>query len=385
MIDIQPYTPPAILDDTDVDTIHARMLADLPENIDQTEGGFAWDMTRPSAIEKSYAMEALNYVVQIMFPEWATGYFLDLHARRCGISRKEAVAATGYVRVIGTTNVLIARNFVFCTPATPISSSIEFLVTEATTLEYDSENEDYRATIPVVCAEKGIVGNVPSDSVILMSVPLTGITSVTNPAAMGAGAEEETDDELRERIMEIDRTRETSFIGNDNDYVRWAKQIEGVGSAATIREWMGAGTGTVKVLIMDTEGAPASQTLINKVYNHIAGSDDDPSTRLMPIGAILTVATATPLGLDIAAEVELADGYAISTIEASFRTALLAVFDKAKEEKVLRYTDVCNALHDTAGVLDYFNLTVNSGTQNVTIAIDNFPTVSTMSLTEAGD
>ena len=384
MADIIEYTPPAILDDMDVDTIHARMLADLPSNIDQTEGGFAWDMTYPSAIEKSYAMEALNTVVQIMFPEWATGYFLDLHARRVGISRKDAVAATGYVRVIGTTNVLIARNFVFCTPATPTSSSIEFLATEAVTLEYNESTEDFRAIVPVVCSEAGIVGNVPKDSVILMSVPLTGITEVTNPAAMGAGAEQETDDELRERIMEIDRTRESSFIGNDNDYVRWAKQIEGVGSAATIREWMGPGTGTVKLLIMDTEGEPAGQTLIDKVYDHIAGTDDDPGTRLMPIGAILTVATATPFGLDIAAEVELEEGVALSTVEASFRAALLTVFDKAKEDKVLRYVDVCNALHDTAGVVDYFNLTVNEDTRNIAIAIDDFPTISTMTLTEAG-
>ncbi len=384
MADIKEYTPPAILNDTDADAIHARMLADLPDNIDQTEGGFAWDMTYPSAIEKSYAMEALNVVIKIMFPEWATGYFLDLHARRCGITRKEAVPATGYVRVTGTTNVLIARNFVFCTPATPTSSSIEFLASEAVTLEYDEENEDFRATVPVVCSEAGTVGNVPKDSVILMSVPLTGITEATNPAAMGAGAEEETDDELRERIMELDRTRESSFVGNDNDYVRWAKQVEGVGSAVTIREWKGKGTGTVKVLIMDTDGEPAGQTLIDKVYDHIAGTDDNPGTRIMPIGAILTVATATPFGLDIAAEVELDDGSTLSTVEASFRDALHAVFDKAKEEKVLRYADVCNAMHDTAGVLDYFNLTIDGGTKNIPIAIDDFPVVSTMTLTEAG-
>lgn len=384
MVDIIEYTPPAILDDMDVDTIHARMLADLPDNIDQTEGGFAWDMTRPSAIEKSYTMEALNTVVQIMFPEWATGYFLDLHARRCGVARKAAIPAMGYVRVIGTANVLIAKNFVFCTPATPISSSIEFLVTEAVTLEYDEANEDYRATVPVVCAEPGIVGNVPKDSIVLMSVPLSGITEVTNPEAMGAGAEEETDNELRERVMEIDRTRESSFIGNDNDYKRWAKQVEGVGGAAVIREWMGAGTGTVKVLVMDAEGQPASQALLNKVYTHIMGTVDTPEERLAPIGAIVTVATAQPLELNISAEVELDEGYELDTVKTSFRAALLAYFDQAKEEGVLRYTGVGNALHDTPGVLDYFSLTVNSGTANITVGIEDFPTIDTLTLTEAG-
>ncbi len=385
MADILEYTPPAILDDMDVDTIHARMLKDLPDNIDQTEGGFAYDMTRPSAIEKSYAMEALNTVVQIMFPEWATGSFLDLHARRCGISRKPAVASTGYVRVTGTTNVLIAKNFVFCTPATPISYSLRFLATEAVTLELDAGSEDgrYIGIVPVKCAETGTVGNVPKDSVVLMAVPLPGITEVTNPKAMGTGAEEEMDDELRERIMEIDRSRETSYIGNDNDYKRWAKQVEGVGSAAVIREWMGKGTGTVKVLIIDADGNPASQALIDKVYTHIMGAADEPDQRIAPIGAVLTVATSVAMEIGITAEVILEDGYTIETVTSAFRSALTKYFDEAKEEKMLRYTRVGSTLSETPGVMDYRQLFVNGSRQNLPVAIDDFPTLSSLNLVEA--
>lgn len=384
MADDNTYTPPQILDDMDVDTIHARMMNDLPVNIDQTEGGFAWDMTRPSAIEKASAMEAVNAAVQIFFPEWAEGEFLDLHARRCGLSRKEAAFATGYVRVIGTTNVLIAVNFIFCTPATPISSSVEFAATEAVTLEYDSENDDYRATVPVKCTEQGIVGNVPADSVILMSVPLQGITEVTNLAAIGGGAEIETDDALRERIMEQDRSRLTSYIGNDSDYKRWAKEVEGVGAAAVIREWMGAGTGTVKVIIMNDSGEPASNTLITKVYNHIMGPDDEPDKRLAPIGAVLTVATAQAMTINIEAEIFLEDGYTLETVEAGFRAGLLNYFDEAKEEGAVRYTRVGSTLSETPGVLDYRNLFINDLRQNLTVGVEDFPTITSLTLTEAG-
>lgn len=392
MADIKEYTPPEKLAETDVDTIHTRMLSEIPSNIDQTEGGFVWDMTRPSAMEKSYAMEALNVVIQIMFPEWAEGDFLDLHARRSGISRKSAAAATGFVRVVGTSDVLIPKNFVFCTAATPISSSVEFVTTQAATLllDPDSEEERYVADIPVACTEAGSFGNVPRDSIVLMSIPLYGITEVYNPEIMGGGAEEETDNELRQRIMEIDRTRETSYIGNNNDYKRWAMQVEGVGNATTIPEWMGKGTGTVKVLVMAADGGLAGQALLDKVYNYIMGEGENSDSRLAPVGAILTVATAIPMSIAITAQIVLEEGYTIETVSTAFRAALTAYFDEAKAETIdlqegtiLRYTRVGRALSETAGVVDYSELYINGARQNILVAIDDFPIVDDLTLTQA--
>lgn len=383
MADVTSYTPPEILNDIDVDTIHARMLKDLPDNIDQTEGGFAWDMTRPSAIEKADAMVILNAIVQILFPEWATGIFLDLHARRCGIARKAATNATGYVQVTGTAAALIPSGFVFCTPATAISSSIEYAATEDVTLEYDSESGEYKASVPVKCSEEGTVGNVPMDSIVLMSSPISGITEVTNPEAITGGTEEESDDDLRSRIMELDRTREASYIGNDSDYKRWAKEVDGVGGAAVVPEWAGRGTGTVKLIVMDSNGEPATSTLQTAVYNHIMGTAENDGTRLAPCGAILTVTTAEPMNLIIAASVALEDGYTIEQVEESFRAALLDYFDEAKEGKVLRYTGISNALHDSPGVLDFSDLTVNGEQSNIPIAIDDYPSIGELTLTEA--
>ena len=50
------YTPPPMLQSIDDDEIHARMLEALPSDIDKTEGGFAYDFTRPAALEKASAM-----------------------------------------------------------------------------------------------------------------------------------------------------------------------------------------------------------------------------------------------------------------------------------------------------------------------------------------
>ena len=380
--EITEYTPPEILQDTDVDVIHERMLDDLPVNIDQSEGGFAFDMTWPSAKEKSYVMTALNVVVQMIFPEWATGYILDRHAARNSISRKQATAAHGTLKVTGTSNVLIPLGYVFATPATAITSSIEYRATEQVTLELDSDTGEYVATVPITCERTGTVGNTPADSITLMVQPLSGITSVTNEDALTDGSDIETDDALRVRVMSAERTKQVSYIGNDSDYIRWALEVDGVGSAAVIREWQGPGTGTVKVVILSQTGEAASSTLQEEVYDHIMGTDEDPQTRLAPIGAILTVTTATPMTMNFTANVELEEGYTIAAVASGFREALLNYFIEAKEEKEVKYTKIASALSRTPGVSDYNTLLLNGARSNITVGVEDLPAITSLALTE---
>lgn len=383
MADENNYTVPEDLDDMDVDVIHRRMLNDLPINIDKTEGGFAYDMTRPSAMEKSYAMEALNTVVQWIFPQYSTGWVLDAHAKRAGLTRKAAVPATGVVHVVGTESVLIPKGFIFCTPATEIVSNVNYEALDDVTLEYDEDTEKYIADVQIECTEGGLIGNTPADSITLMSSPIQGIESITNPLAFTDGTEEESDEDLRERIAEHDQTTQVSHIGNDADYKRWALEIDGVGSVAVIREWAGAGTGTVKVIILNANGGQASSTLIQAVYDHIMGTDEDPDTRLAPIGAILTVTTGTPMTLNFKSDVEIDDDYTLETVTAEFRKSLLAYFTEAKDDGEIKYTRVARCLSETPGVLDYRNLFINNARNNITVGLEDLPTITSLTLTEA--
>ena len=47
------FVAPSWLNDQDAETIHKRMMAALPVDIDDTEAGFQWDLTKPSALELS--------------------------------------------------------------------------------------------------------------------------------------------------------------------------------------------------------------------------------------------------------------------------------------------------------------------------------------------
>ena len=48
---------PRFLKDSGADEIHARMLRNVSNNMDKTEGGIVWDMTRTPAMEMSETVE----------------------------------------------------------------------------------------------------------------------------------------------------------------------------------------------------------------------------------------------------------------------------------------------------------------------------------------
>lgn len=373
------YVAPRILSEMDDDIIHSRMLENLPDDIDKTEGGFAHDFTRPAALEKAEMLIAINEGLQIAFPDWSYSGYLDRIAASDGLTRKKATAASGVLNITGTPGTIIPKGFLFATPQTAISANVEFAAMETVAI-----SEDKTATVTVQCTVVGKGGNVPKNCVSLMSSPIGGIASITNPDPITGGTENETDDELRARIQEKERNGESSFIGNDSDYRRWAKEVDGVGDVIVIPEWKGAGTGTVRLIVMDVNGSPANQSILTAVYNHIM-SPDDRLQRLAPIGAILTVDTALLVPVSVSATIHLEDEASIEAVKEAFTTAFTAYFKEAREEGAVRYTRVGSILSETPGVLDYTGLRINSDVENIPISVDNYPSVGTITFGTGGE
>ena len=147
------------------------------------------------------------------------------------------------------------------------------------------------------------------------------------------------------------------------------------------------GAGTVKVSILDANGDPASAELISSVEEYI---DPEPKANGLgqaPIGANVTIATATAKPCNVAATVELgATASGIEAIEAEFETLLDEYFHTLAydgETDSMSVALVGRVLLDTPGVVDYANLTINGGTQSISIGDEEVITVGTINLTEA--
>ena len=261
------FKQPEWLDGITTRGIEEKMMANLPLDIDKTEGGFAWDLTYPTAIEKA---EMLQYymvmALKTMFPQWAEGRWLDYHAHDNGLVRRAANHAYGYVTVTGKVGRVIPQGFVFSVPSVDGSAAIDF-----ETLSACSIPESGSIDIAVQAVEAGTVGNVANDTITIMRSPIVGITNITNKEAITGGAEAESDDSLRQRIDDLLAGRGDSFVGNNADYVRWAKEVPGVGFAHTIPEYNGPNS--VKVVIVDANGVPANEQILEAVKLHIFGTN----------------------------------------------------------------------------------------------------------------
>lgn len=157
----------------------------------------------------------------------------------------------------------------------------------------------------VVATEAGIKANVGAGAVNAFSTPPADGLTVTNPSAMAGGAETQTDDALRDRVLDAYVGR---GAGNVKDYERWGLEEPGVGRVVVLPLWSGAGT--VKVVIMTAAGGAVSSTIIASLQarlDPVAGLGHG----LAPIGAVVTVDTATALNITVDAPLEPEPGYSL--------------------------------------------------------------------------
>lgn len=360
------FTPPEFVSGNDPDEIQERMMNNLPADIDNMPGGFPFDFTMPTALEKSELIQFhLVRTLMLMFPMWAWGEWLDYHAKAAGIERRPAGYASGVITVEGLAGTQIPSGTIFATAATAESSSIDFKTSEPLVI-----GESGIIEIKVSAVEAGKLSNVPAGTVVLLSKPIKGITSITNKQAITGGTERENDEILRERIQEANESESTSYVGNDSDYIRWAKEVVGVGTAIVVAEWNGPGS--VKLVILDVNGQPANGQIISDVLNHII-SPEDRLQRKAPIGATLTVVAPDVISITYSAKVILSPGYETKLVIEDFKKNLLKYYEMAKNEGVLKYTKLASTLSDTNGVSDYEDFLVNGDMQNITLREDEYP------------
>lgn len=373
----EEFVTPEFIDNSDPDTIQSRMMNNLPVDISDMPADFPYDFTMPTAIEISRLIQYnLTRTLMLMFPMWAWGEWLDLHGVSAKVTRKQASRASGHVTVTGTPGTVIKEGTVFCTEGTTDAGAIEFATTAEKTIS-DSGTVD----IAVAAVIAGAAYNVTRNTVILQKKTNTNITSVNNESPIRGGTDEEDDDTYRERILEKLRSAEISFVGCDADYIRWAKEVPGVGSALVEAEF--EGPGTVKVVISDPDGRAVGEETLQAVEDYIVSSKDR-TKRLAPIGASVTISTVQDMSVTYRAILKLESDYSIDNVKEMFLTGLKSYYKTAKDNGEIRYTVVAALLSNTDGVADFSDFLINSGTNNISVASDYYPitTIDELSFTE---
>ena len=361
------FTPPEFVDGAEPEEIQQRMMDALPDGIDDMPGGFPYDFTMPTAIEKSELIQFhLVRTLMLMFPQYAWGDWLDLHAAAAGIERRPAGYASGSVTVTGDPGTVIPDGAIFCTEATDSTPALEYAADSMAIIP-----ESGSVTVEVTAVEAGRESNTKKNTVVFALTSIKGLSTVNNPDDITGGTDVESDEDLLERIEEENFRDVATFIGNDSDYIRWAKEVVGVGDCIVVPTWNGPGT--VKLIIVDSNGEPANARLIEAVYDHIV-SPHDRSLRLLPTAcAELTVEAATTKKISYTCTGLVYDDTTdIPTIVSQFKELVMKEYSEAKVEGILVYNQVRPLITDIPGVSDFDTFLMNGAEENIPLSNDEY-------------
>lgn len=332
------YTSEKILD---------RMLDYTDDGYDKDAGGFIYDVQKPVSMELSAAHTRMENLDDRHHADTAVGDDLDEFVKPYGLTRKLATFAhCDEVVFYGTPGAVINAG-----DRVANETGILFYVSESGTI---SENGE--CILPVVCATATSKGNLPVGTINKMPVIIKGVTKVENRTAATGGSNRETDEQLRQRYY--NRASYILVPGSAEWYEDEAMSVDGVGNAKCIPTWNGGGT--VKLIILDTQMQPADESTVERVKEHFTNPI---------VGAVLTVDTFGTLEINIKATVVLSEGYDPTDVKSEFAEKVSEYLKKMKIDGDIVYINqIGSFLFNTEGVLDYDNLTLNDGAENIIIS-----------------
>ncbi|MDN4093582.1 baseplate J/gp47 family protein [Brevibacillus agri] len=334
--------------------IFDRMLSNISDKYDKTEGQFIVDASKTIAIEWSKSSEERDKIATKLFPQTSYDEWLDLWVEAHGMARKLGTKATSESPAVFTceTGVLIPKDTVVIS-----DTGLRFLTVA------DVVGVNGSASVDLIAENIGAKYNVPANSIKTIAFTINGVYSVNNPSPMVGGTDRETDDELRDRFFE--QLANPNLGGADRDYIRWAKEVEGVFDVKVIPEWEGFGTNSVKVVVYGENGDSLDSTIVQNVIDHIV-SPNDRTKRLAPSSAVVTIVTSTNVNLDITINsLSIKSGYTLASVRASIQSNLNSYIASIKPGETVVIKSLEAVIMDTEGVYDFASITVNGGTSNI--------------------
>ena len=345
-----------------------RMKDDLKNPPNKVEGSFASDNIQAVAKELLKYYDYIDFLQDQHYADTAEGEFLDAKGREVGVFRKQATRATGYCTFEGRPNIFIPNGFRVS------SDNNNYFTTDS---GYIGKNG--KVELPIEAELEGVDGNTIEESIYNFD-SLSGLRRVYNINPVSSGTDIEDDESFRERILL--RMRNPGTSGNQYHYMHWAMEVDGVGRVRVFPIWNGPGT--VKVSILDSNQRVASEDLIQKVKHHIDNDGDRKGESLAPIGALLTVSTATIKKIKIEGKILFEYGSKLTKEEVSeqLKKQVQEYIDKYISYKSSRLTvaKVIDILYNIEGIQDIINLTINGVNDSVGFEAEEIPFIESVVL-----
>ncbi len=272
------------------EAIKDRNLANLESAMNQTSPLNDKAFLRVlAAVEALMHTELYKYGVERALQTLAisaSGADLDRIGNEYSVARKPAEAAVLTIQLPGTNGTVIPATIDYVGDSNKVRYFPESSVT--VTGGYATSNVTAEVT--------GVVGNLQVSDIMTISTQIAGAQTVaTVTAIINTGAEAETDDAYRQRILNA--IRATAGGGNATDHKIWAETVAGVAQAYPY-----AGEPSSPAPGIDPSSVPADRTVFVEADTSIDPDGIAPSGLLDEVRAAInndpvSGASRPPLGL----------------------------------------------------------------------------------------
>ena len=315
------------------------------------------------AAEVQSLLAQADWVLDQSFPQTAQGQYLDYHAETRALTRLPAAKAAGVLR-FSAPSAAVTDYEIEAGSVAMTTGGVRFETTEKATLQ---KGETY-VDVPARAVEAGANGNAIADAVHIMSVYPVGITQCTNPEAFFGGSGEESDEKLRERVMESYKRLPNG--ANAAFYEQEAMSFPNVAAAKAVGRTRGIGT--VDVYVSTHAGAPGEALL---------GEIEAALQRKREIAVDVEVKASTEKTVNVTAELTAEQGWTMQEITDAAKAALQAYFTGERLGEAVYTAKLASILYGVEGVKNCHLLLPS---EDVSVGATELPVLGTVTLTEIG-
>lgn len=320
--------------------IMESMLGRVRDDVDKREGSIIYDSTSTVAYSLAEMFFVIGNYMNLIFPDTSAGECLERFALAFNIERKDAVKSLRCGKF--DKEIPIGTRF-----STGGDKSLIFISGEL----LEIKDEEYKYCLE--CEEPGKSGNAYFGNIIPVEY-ISGLTVAELGEIITPGTDEESDESLRERLFA--KIRKPSTSGNANDYYNWAMSCAGVGAAKVFP--LADGPGTVKVVIASESKTAVDEALLKDVGEYIEN--------VRPIGATVSVISASEKTVNVSAQVKLIKGTNLGTAQNEFQKCIEEYFNNSGLGiEYVSLARIGNILLNVTGIIDYTDLRLNGGLANV--------------------
>lgn len=321
-------------------------------------GSLEWALAGVLSGAVNLTYGAIDQLYKNILMDRATGTWLERLASKYNITRRHAFHGGGLVTFTWTA---AGSNIPADTVITDAAGNQ--YVTVGITADPGGPLYPDDGYAVVFSSYEGAAANVEAGTILTITTPIAGITSAGVVAITFInGADEESDDDLRERGL--DAQQNTAQGGADADYRQWAQ------AAGADGVWVVQNVATLPYITVVYTGSVAQATVQTALDADapidaipVAGSVDNNATYQYGVGMSITAHSLT--------------GYADVDVEDNIKDVVKALFDQEGGTSETVYNSQLRSAIQGAPGVDYSNLTALSDPSGALLTTDDLTSGAT--------